>query len=811
MRVDRDPKRFSSKSHREQPVPNFLVSPSDNRQNALRASGREPSVTLGVDVVAGLVTRGAQVLVLVAGLAVSSPSLADDGGASMDGSSKAAAPAADAPADAKSGDLSDDKPAGPANTELLNDFVHYVLIDRPDMAKSTGQALLDRSLSAEEFTKLVDTTVGARRFTQAALRGQRRADLESVSSGLLRSYEGGRLSVARAPRAVEESIRGLTGTLREREYSRAMLVQAGEYAMPQLLPALLDRTNSALSGEVRQVLVEMGRHSVMPLSTALSGLEPADQETAINVLKDIPYTNSVPFIYDVHAMTPSDQTKVAAEAAIRKLTGAFSPEMPISERYAALAADYYAGSPSLVMFPKDTNQLLWTSIPGTGLTFQAIDTQLFSSAMGMQLSEIALKKDPANRNALATWIAGNFQREIRTPEGYENPVYGKDRRDAMYFAVAAGSDPVQTVLARALDASDTPLARRALAALERTGGKTLWGAVEMPGGFQRRALSEALTFPNRRVQTEAAMALAAAGPREAFVGSDLVVRHLASAVRDAGRTYVLVVASDSERQSSLSELFRAQGYTPIQPGLNLAEVRQAVADVPGVDLMVVDLPLESTTGTIESALSDGKLRATPIIAFASPTGLVELGNRFGREARVRLVREGLAPKEVAAAASQLVEQVVGGSLKEEEATGYRARALSLLRDLGVSANPTLRVSDSAGALITAMGDIKDGPTRGRIADVLALVPDKTAQTAIIDSALAASGDDRVRLLLSATESAKRGGNMLDEAQVARIVDLARSGEGPEATAAASLLGALNLAKGEVVPLILDGRRPETGE
>ena len=748
-------------------------------------------------------------MLVAAGMALAAPAHAmDDGSGSMDEPKKDAAPASSEPA-AKMEKAAATKPAagaakdaakateGPSSAELLNDFVHYVLIDRPDLAKSMGQTLLDRKLPAAEFVKLVDQGTGYKRFEQAVLRGQRRADLEEVSAGLLRAYEGGRLATVRNPEAVTANIKMLTGTMRERDYARTRLISAGEYAMPQLFTALLDRTQPATAAEVRQVMVEMGKHAVMPLCSALPRLGATEQEAVLNVLADIPYTASVPFIYEVINAPGSPQTKAVAEEAVRRIVGAVSTQVPQADRFNTLANEYYSGSPGLINFPGEANQLVWSYEPQIGLVPMAVDSRLYPSAMAMRLSEEALKRDPKHAGALSTWLASNFKRELNTPEGYENPTYPKDRRDAMYYAVAAGSTPVQAVLARALDANDTPLARRAIAALERTaGGATLW-----KNTGPRLPLLEALRYPNRRVQYDAALALAAAGPREAFGGSDQVVRILASAVRDSGAKYALVLASESERQSSLTDLLRAQGFTTLSPGVRLDEVRQSIADAPGVDLIVTDLPSESTVAAITDATNDAKLKAAPIIALASAQSAAELSTRFGGDARVRIARQGMTPKEIAAAANQMVAAVGGADLKGDESNMYRDRALSTLRDLGISASPVFNVADAQAPLVTAMDKAK-GATRMRIADVLALANSKQAQQALVDAALAASGDERVGLLIHAATSAKRAGNLLDETQVQRIVDLAKTGEGAEATAAAALVGALNLSGGEVVPLIL---------
>jgi hypothetical protein len=72
----------------------------------------------------------------------------------------------------------------------------------------------------------------------------------------------------------------------------------------------------------------------------------------------------------------------------------------------------------------------------------------------------------------------------------------------------------------------------------------------------------------------------------------------------------------------------------------------------------------------------------------------------------------------------------------------------------------------------------------------------------MDSAVAASGDERIALLGKVADSAKRYGNLLEPRQVERALDLAANAPGHEATAAAALVGSLNLSNTNLVPLIL---------
>lgn len=764
---------------------------------------------------------GVLAVVLASGAAFPVSVLADDGAASGAAPAKPAQPKADAKkpaakpdakadanADAKSDAKADAQPSAvdakaqaAKDAEMLGDFVHYVLIDRGDLAKSMGEGLLGRKFAGTDFAGLVDRSVGERRFVQAIGRAQQRADLEPTASELLRLYEAGKLAVSRDRDAISANIKLLTGTMSQRLFARARLLEAREYAVPQVFQAMQQSNDLPLSSEARQLLVEMGRHAVVPLSTALLSVQPQEKVQIARVLRDIGQGAALPYLAEAAAGASQPEVSTACAQAIQRITasGTAQPAGSLADQYVNLADLYSAGVPSLVSFPGEKNQLLWEYNPGIGLVFTQVDSRVWGSMMAMRLGERALKADPNSARAVSSWLAANFSREIKSPAGYVNPAWGADRREAMYYAVAAGPSAGQAVLARALDASDTPLARRALAAIERTaGGAGLWSGSAALGG--RRPLLEAIKYPNRRVQYEAALALGAANPREGFEGSEQVVRLLSSAIRDAGSKFALVLATSTEQQGSYAEVLRQEGYTIIAQGSSLDAVGQQVADAPGVDLIVSNLPSEQTGALIAEVQSSARLRATPVLALVTAQGYQEQFPRYSRDARVRIAREGLGPKDVAVAAAQLVEGAAGGTVSAEEAAGYRDRALSTLRDIGLSNSPVYKIEDAQAPLLAALADAKDA-SRVRIALILSSIGTERAQRALVDAAVSATGPERSALLTAATASARRFGSLLDQRGVDSVVELARSATGDDATAAAALMGALNLPGNSIVPLI----------
>jgi hypothetical protein len=689
-----------------------------------------------------------------------------------------------------------------SDLQVLRDYIHYVRVDSFDVAAGTGKKLLDLNLKPTEFVDLVEKSGEESNFNDVMFRAMRRPEIEPVAAAMLKLFERGKLERVRDPQEIARNIQLLNGNLGQRIHGRERLIAAGEYAMPQLLEALLNRADTGTQGAAQVLLIDMGQSSVIPLATSLAQLDPVGQVQVADILGQIGYRTSLPFLIEAQGSTKSPPVREALDRAIGRI-GAGGLSNDPADLYRELGEGYYAQRPELTSFPGESFQLLWAFNPGLGLSPTAIRTEVYHEAMGMRMAEKSLGTRPGgNDSALSLWLASNFRREIQSPAEYENPVYPKDRRDAMFYAVNAGALHNQGVLARALDAKDTQLARRAIAAIDQTaGGAALWSA-----STERRPLIEALRYPNRRVQYEAALSLGRAQPQQTFAGAERVVPILAGAIRDAGSRYAIVIAGEKELGATIRKTIEKAGYTVLPVATQLSEIAEPIAETPGIDLIVSNLSGIRTDSLIAEVRATPKLTATPILSVVgNGQDAIELGRKYDRDPLVAVRAGGIDEIQMTTAAAQLVELSSGGPIKPEEARDYSSRSLAVLRDLAISGNPVFSVGDSALQLIAALPE-SSGKTRLDIAEVLSRIGQKRAQVAITDSALTATGDDRVALLTKAADSAKRHGNQLEPRQVQRVQELAVKGADGEATAAAALVGSLNLPNSNLVPLIL-GQEP----
>jgi len=688
-----------------------------------------------------------------------------------------------------------------SDLQLLEDFIFYVNIANIDLARANAQALLDRNIDPKRFLAMVeDSATLEDRFDRAYRRALMFGELEDSASQVYRLYEDGRLARARDPNEIARNIAMLTGTPRGQILARERLAAAGEYAVPQLLDVLVQRRNPMLEAEVIRQLVRMGRQSVVPLSVALNGLDETTQEVVVRILTELRYPAALPYVTELARSTPNPVVREGAERAIQALGGSTNQAVSVAGLYRSLADDYYSEPKALTSFPGEEYQLLWSFDPALGLQPAAILTPVFHEAMAMGLTERALRLDPSDQSTIALWIAANFSRELDQPADYDNPAYPEgERREAMYYAVAAGAATTQRVLARALESRDTKLARLAIEALSRSaGGQGLVGSNE-------KALVRALSYPDRRVRYEAAIAIGRAHPRESFEGSETVVPILASVIRDAGTRYAVVLASNIEQQQVIRAELEGLGYTVLPPGFTLNDTLNSIAEVAGVDLLVTDLTTESTIEAIDQARRTARLQATPILALMSAAGYAQHSAQFESDSLTALARQGVSPDQLRSGVEQLVANASGEPITEEEAERYALDALDVLHDIAVGTGGGGRgvfdVSDAAVPLIGAL-DETGGDVRARVADVLSYIGQQRVQVALMDAVMTADEGERLPLMGQMTDSAKRFGNLLEERQVRWLVERADSPDEDEATAAAALMGALQLPNDRIVPLIL---------
>lgn len=684
--------------------------------------------------------------------------------------------------------------------QLLRDFIHFVKIARFDVAADLGTRLLESGIGSEEFVDLVERSREQDRFDEAVAAGLRVPVLEPIAAELESLFREGKLERARNPDEITRNIGLLTQGLRARSLARERLMVAGEYAMPQLLDAYLQQKDLALRAQVQRLMVDMGRQAIVPLITALPGLDAASQEAIAEVLGLIPYRTSLPVLIDVYQSTNNNAVRQATGRAISRLGG--NPGSDVGEMYALLANSYYSEPAELTSFPDEDYQLVWNFDPGLGLVMVPTRTPVFHEAMAMRMAQRSLNLDPQNDETLALWVAANYSRHFDTPEGYENPLYGRERRSAAYYGIAAGPEIDQLVLRRGIDSRDTPLVRSAIEAIAQTAGpRMLWGQ-DVDG---RYPLLESLDYQNRRVQFETALALGNAQPTQSFNGSERVIPLLASAVKDASARYAVVLTGENRE---IYDQYRTQlerrGFTVLPPAPEgLGQLDAAIAESPTIDLIVSAQGYDNTLVSIETARADSKMSVAPVLALMGPDDLIAMERQFGRDQTVSVRRQSISTSAFDNSVETLLEVASGGPITAEEADEYAIRAIEVLRNLAISNNLVLNIAD-AGTILIEVLEQAEGFTLLDIAEIISYMPQPKSQQAIMDAAMRSDGEIQRELLVIVADSGKRYGNQLTNRQIRRLLEMAQSDDQELAESAAATMGALELDNASLLELIFTG-------
>ncbi|MEM8836146.1 MAG: hypothetical protein AAGD00_10030 [Planctomycetota bacterium] len=681
--------------------------------------------------------------------------------------------------------------------ELVEDWTHYVLTANVDVAEAFGRAILELELDPIEFVAVVEDSPRLEtRFADAYQRATRYIELRDLAAEINNLYEEGRRARARDPREIGRNIEELVGPRRGQLLATRRLVEAGEYSVPYLLEVLLDGGDQVLAFEARGVLVDLGAQAVRPLSEAILGVRPETQISLARVLGQIGNDGALPYLYEVATGSGGNDVRDAARDAIEQIERSYDPSISAAERYERLAETYLAESRSVTSFPGESHQLAWSFDPRTGLEPTAVRSEVYHETMAMEAAKRALSLDGLRSEALSIWVAADFAREIETPSGYENPLVGDDRPNAMFHAVAFGPENAQRVLLRALDSFDTPLARRAIDALSRVAGRNAVG--DLPGGG---ALVDALLYPDRRVQFDASLALAKANPTRYFPGAERVVPILANAVRDADARYAVVVSRDAERRQTMATLLEGVGYTVLTPVARLRDLEQEIAQLSGVDLIVSDLSGDASIELIENTRNDRRLAATPIFAVMPASAASANRVRFQADRLTRVARQGVSSEQAATAIAQLVERAGGAPVSADEAERSALDALDALLALARGGSESFDVGDATSSLVLALEET-DGDVRVAVADVLSHIDQGRAQIALMDAAIDAFDQERVELLRRVARSARRHGNLLEPRHESWLLEEVTLAFGEEAEATAEVLGAIGLSSDSLRMIIL---------
>ena len=467
------------------------------------------------------------------------------------------------------------------------------------MAKGHAQAVL---ASNPDPVKLLELSRANQQGYQILVRVNEvapDAELADLSGKVLAIIEQGRFIERTEPRIIAEEVRRLSSTDRGWLTAVKRLRNAGEYAIPFMLDAMADRSRENELPYIVRALPQIGRDAIRPLAAALQTDNVPLKAQIITALGKIGYPQSQAYLKYVIENDDSAELRAMAQESIRQI----NPDMlqvPAAQLFYELSEKYYYHAQSLAPAQDAAfaNVWFWDSDAGK-LVREEVDKSYFNELMAMRSCEWALKADAGFGSAIGLWLAAFFKAESAGVE--KMPAYfGERHADALVYATTAGVEYLHQALARAVKDNNAHVALGVIEALATTAGEK--SLLYQMGPSQ--PLLQALSFNDRMVRYSAAIAIGAAGPKEGFAESKLVVANLAEALGQSSQTSAGGANGWSE------EIAENYAVRAAEAMLSLAQVRNPVLDLSAAQL------------ALESAVSDKRIQvlAGQILAYLDSPG-----------------------------------------------------------------------------------------------------------------------------------------------------------------------------------------------
>lgn len=483
--------------------------------------------------------------------------------------------------------------------DCWDDILHYITIGRFDMAKSYARLLLRSNPNPVRLLELSRENPQQYQLLEKARENAPDPELAELSGQIIDLVEEGRFNQRTSPSVIAAEVRRLSSTERGWFTAVRRLRNAGEYAIPYMLDAMMDSTRKQEFTQIVRALPQIGRDAIRPLAAALQTDNAAIKAEIIKALGKIGYPQSLGYLqYVVQNDELPDLRQLARESIMQIDPDAV--QIPTAMLFYQLSERYYYHSASLAPAEDANFANIWFWDPETEqLTRQEVDKLYFNELMAMRTCEWALKADAGFGSAIGLWLASFFK-----AESYDIPMpdyFGENHPDASVYATTAGVEYLNQALARAVKDDNAFVALGIIEALARTAGpQALFYRID-----STQPLAQALTFNNRMVKYSAAIAIGAAGPMEPFPESRIVIENLAEALGQSGQP-----SSSTDGMVWNQEIADDYAMRAVNVMLKVAISRNPVLDLNAAQTALVNATRDSRIQT----------EAAQVLAYLSSPG-----------------------------------------------------------------------------------------------------------------------------------------------------------------------------------------------
>lgn len=680
----------------------------------------------------------------------------------------------------------------------VDDFWHYAKIARYDVANLKAKAILEGGADPAAVLSAFEATVAKRPgddLSAGMVRFQATPELAENAKALQKVLTDGRYTRRTDQKFITTNIERLITNQIGYENGLANLRNSGEMAVPLLLDYLRAPDKAQYHDAVRRAIKDLGKVALNPLVAATEMQDVDTLQLVVTLLGELGYNDAVPYVQRVQANAQSSTLKEAAGQTLARLGGAGSPDASFLD----LAERFYAGKSAISPDIRNPTAFIWYWQEATGLTRKEVPPTVFGEIMAMRASEYALQLGQGGTEttdkAMSLWLAANYKRQVELA-GAADPTRQENQPNAHYYGVTSGPKYLGNALQRTLRDGDSPVAYEILRSeQEIVGNKTL------NVGGEGQALVQAMGYTDRKVRFEAAFALAAARPTEAFSGSDSVVPLLGEALSQTGKPTVVVLAGNTDRANAIAEPLKAANYEVVTTTTASEAGKQAMT-LPAVDIVVFEgnLPAGEIEGIIQQLATSPKLKGSARLALVNTTqSPFEERKQMDPLLSTSTVTGGEELKAAVDAARSK-----GGALAMDPAiaTDYSLRAAAMLKQIGTTGG----VYDLAVVKPTLLKSLNDPRPEvvTATAGVMTQFDDADGQQGLLARASTTdlSPELRITLYKALAANAKQFGNKLGDAVSSLEKTVTDEADLNVRNAAAEARGALNLPAEQAKTIIL---------
>jgi HEAT repeats len=587
-----------------------------------------------------------------------------------------------------------------------------------------------------------------------------RGELGLLADRFLRLAKAGHEQITEDPGSAAEVVaRLLGGDPLERDQAMLELrANFGPWAVPALLPALGDRSNTDHRVSAIQALVRLGPDAVMPLIAVLGSDDIMTRRNAAAVLGTIGDTRAAAGLAFMARDDEDETTRAVAADALNKL-GVGSKDPVLLAR--GLAEGWFRGDDMLVQ-PWNSPAVVWEMKEGT-VQGRRVLAGLYHLELAEQNARAALDHGAGDAiRPLLAAVHAAMKAEILAAanladmQGNELLASAQERLPGLDKNLAlAGSQRGKALILCIASKRRQPLAAQAL--MESMGAS----------GEERQALKAALSDSDPGVAIGAALALARQGDTD-----NAVVARLASALTSAPERLVVAIGDTGL-------VGAAPGWTLVPSDDEVDGLLRAKA-LPPKDVVVVQDGMEGVTlDTLVFALkNDPRTAQVPLVVVSKDVDGVQA-----------LYGDKIA-KVVGSASFADVSEVAGERDMQQAALVDRARACAD----ALAAMPAGVVRAAADQLGEALAGTSDDAVRAalvRLAGHAAIESALPAVETIVLDDTASPELRREAVIAAAKLWAVHGGSTQAPDRLAEVLSaMVQSGDEALALPAAQALGQL---------------------